>query len=226
MEDGFEATFVVDLALDDVWKAITVPSPVASPRAPQTGAEAGPMRYLIAGFPAFGADHAPGTLATELEVDPGRLLRVNKDEEPCAGTEIAIVLENADNGTRVTVVQSGFGPWLTSVRDTFEAHWQQIVHDLQLFIERGIRVPGTAWGADLGAMSKQQSLGLEITAVTPGAYAERLGLETGDLLLTLRDIRVHDTQQLWTILALSAPGDETEASWARGREVRSGSATL
>ena len=226
MEDGFEATFVVDLALEDVWKAITVPSPAASPRAPHTGAEAGPMRYLIAGFPAFGADHAPGTLATELEVDPGRLLRVNKDEEPCAGTEIAIVLENADNGTRVTVVQSGFGPWLTSVRDTFEAHWQQIVHDLQLFIERGIRVPGTAWGADLGAMSKQQPLGLEITAVTPGAYAERLGLETGDLLLTLRNIRVHDTQQLWTILALSAPGDETEASWARDREVRSGSATL
>jgi uncharacterized protein YndB with AHSA1/START domain len=226
MEDGFEATFVVDLALEDVWKAITVPSPAASPRAPHTGAEAGPMRYLIAGFPAFGADHAPGTLATELEVDPGRLLRVNKDEEPCAGTEIAIVLENADNGTRVTVVQSGFGPWLASVRDTFEAHWQQIVHDLQLFIERGIRVPGTVWGADLGAMSKQQPLGLEITAVTPGAYAERLGLETGDLLLTLRNIRVHDTQQLWTILALSAPGDETEASWARDREVRSGSATL
>jgi hypothetical protein len=219
MEDGFEATFVVDLALEDVWQAITVPSP-------HTGGEAGPMRYLIAGFPAFGADHAPGTLATELEVDPGRLLRVNKDEEPCAGTEIAIVLENADNGTRITVVQSGFGPWLTSVRDTFEAHWQQIVHDLQLFIERGIRVPGTAWGADLGAMSKQQPLGLEITAVTPGAYAERLGMEAGDLLLTLRNIRVHDTQQLWTILALSAPGDETEASWARGREVRSGSATL
>ncbi len=226
MKDDFEATFVVDLALEDVWKAITVPSPAASPRAPHTGAEAGPTRYLIAGFPAFGADHAPGTLATELEVDPGRLLRVNKDEEPCAGTEIAIVLENADTGTRVTVVQSGFGPWLTSVRDTFEAHWQQIVHDLQLFIERGIRVPGTAWGADLGAMSKQQPLGLEITAVTPGAYAERLGLETGDLLLTLRNIRVHDTQQLWTILALSTPGDETEASWARGREVLSGSATL
>ena len=102
------------------------------------------MRYLIAGFPAFGADHAPGTLATELEVDPGRLLRVNKDEEPCAGTEIAIVLENADNGTRITVVQSGFGPWLTSVRDTFEAHWQQIVHDGALK-ERGM----VGWSANM-----------------------------------------------------------------------------
>ena len=36
MEDGFEATFVVDLALEDVWKAITVPFPAASPRAPHT----------------------------------------------------------------------------------------------------------------------------------------------------------------------------------------------
>ena len=219
MEDGFEATFVVDLVIDEVWEAITSP-------APHVGAEAEPMRYLIAGFPAFGADHAPGTLATELEVDPGRLLRVHKDEEPCAGTEIAIVLENAETGTRVTVVQSGFGPWLKSVRDTFEAHWRQIVHDLRLFIERGIRVAGTAWGADLGAMSKQQPLGLEITTVTPGAYAERLGMRTGDLLLTLRNIRVHDSQQLWTILALSTSGDETEASWARGSDVLSGSAIL
>ncbi|TDJ25242.1 MAG: hypothetical protein E2O54_11050 [Gammaproteobacteria bacterium] len=219
MEDGFEATFVVDLAIDEVWEAITSPSP-------HVGAEAGPMRYLIAGFPAFGADHAPGTLATELEVDPGRLLRVHKDEEPCAGTEIAIVLENAETGTRVTVVQSGFGPWLKSVRDTFEAHWLQIVHDLRLFIERGIRVPGTAWGADLGATTKQHPLGLEITAVTQGAYAERLEMQPGDLLLTLRNIRVHDIQQLWTILALSTPGDETEASWARGRDVLSASATL
>lgn len=219
MDDGFEATFVVDLAPDAVWDAITVPSP-------HSGAEAGPMRYLVAGFPGFGGDHEPGTLATELEVDPGRLLRVHKDEEPCAGTEIVIALEEQGTGTRITVVQSGFGPWLKDVRDTFETHWHQIVRDLHLFIERGIRVQGVVWGPDLGAMTRQLPVGLEITAVTAGGFADRLGLCEGDLLLTLRGIRVNDTAQLWTILALSQPSDETTVSWARDREVHSATGAL
>ncbi|MCH6549498.1 MAG: hypothetical protein IH812_06705 [Proteobacteria bacterium] len=48
----------------------------------------------------------------------------------------------------------------------------------------------------------------------------------GDLLLTLRGMRIHDTQQLSTVLALSSTGDEVEASWARGREYMTATAAL
>lgn len=102
--------------------------------------------------------------------------------------------EQAGTGTRVTVVQSGFGPWLDRLRDTFETHWRQIVADLRLFLERGLTVPGTAWGASLGADTRHTPTGLELTAVTPGGFADGAGMLPGDLLLTLRDLRVHDTQ--------------------------------
>jgi hypothetical protein len=51
-------------------------------------------------------------------------------------------------------------------------------------------------------------------------------MRVGDLLLTLRGIRLHDLQQLWTVLALTEPGTTAEASWARGREVVFGKATF
>ncbi len=58
-----------------------------------------------------------------------------------------------------------------------------------------------------------------------GGFAGTAGLRGGDLLLTGRGVRLHDTQQLWTALALTEPGTSAEVSWARGREVMSGKAT-
>lgn len=210
MEDGFEATFVIDLSPEEAWEALTLPV--------LGGAEAQPPnQYVVPGFPG-GGDHGEGALCTELELDPGRLLRLRKEHEPCAGTEIAVVLEAAGTGTRITIVQSGFGPWLKDVKDIFETHWHQIVADFRLHLERGIVVSGTLWGASLGAMTKQTCIGLEVTNVSPNGFGERSGMAEGDLLLTLRGIRIRDTQQLWTVLALSHAGDEVEASWARGRD--------
>lgn len=218
MEDGFEATFVVDLSAEEAWQAITR-TVLGS-----TSSEEGAQR-VVPGFPGIG-DHGPGALCTELEVQPGRLLRLRKEHEPCAGTEIAVVLEAADTGTRITIVQSGFGSWLKDVRDTFETHWHQIVADFRLHMERGITVPGTIWEVSLGATTKETPTGLEIVDVSPEGFSQRADMTQGDLLLTLRGVRVHDTQQLWTVLALSSSGDEAQATWARGRECMGATAAL
>lgn len=216
MKDDFEATFVVDLAADEVWEALTR----------RTLEEDGALHYVLPGFPSLTRLPVPGASGTPLEVEPGKLLRVKKDHEPCAGTEIAVRLEQADTGTRVTVVQSGFGPFLDIVgRDVVFGHGHQIVRDLRLYIERGLTVPGTAWGASLGARTRQTGTGLEITAVD-GGFAKQAGLEPGDLLLTLRGIRIHDTQQLGTVLALTETGSTHEVSWARGRDAMSAKAAF
>ena len=151
---------------------------------------------------------------------------MRKEHEPCAGTEIAVTLEEAGTGTRVTVVQSGFGPWFDQVRDTFHTHGVQIVADFRLYIERGLTVPGTVWGANLGAQTKHTPVGLEIVAVDSGGFGESAGMRPGDLLLTLRGIRLHDTQQLWTVLALTEIGSSADVTWARGREPMQGKATF
>ena len=220
MKDDFEATFVVDLAPDEVWETLTRRTLQADP-----GSEA-EVHYVLPGFPSFAPLPLKGASCTLIEMQVGRLLRVRKDHEPCAGTEIAVRLEQAETGTRVSVVQSGFGPFLDIVgRDTVFLHGEQIVNDFRLYIERGLTVAGTAWGANLGARPRQTPVGLEIVAIDPGGFAERAGLQADDLLLTIGGIRIHDLQQLWTVLALIETEKKTEISWARGRESMSGSAT-
>jgi hypothetical protein len=218
MKDDFEATFVVDLATDEVWDALTRRT---------TPGDEGELHYVLAGFPSFAPLDVPGASCTPLEIEPERLLRVRKDHEPCAGTEIAVRLEKLETGTRITVVQSGFGPFLDFVgRDTVFAHGHQIVNDLRLYIERGLTVPGTVWGPSLGALARVTGTGLELTRVEEGGFADSAGMSAGDLLLTLRGIRLHDIGQLGTVLALTNVGDSADVTWARGREPMSGKATF
>ena len=220
MKDGFEETFIVELEGDAVWETI------ASRTTQRESDSDDEVHYVLPGFPSFVPQKVSGASATLIELDAGRLLRVRKDDEPCAGTEIAVTLEAVDQGTRITIVQSGFGPWLDRLRDTFQAHWTQIVADFRLYIERGLTVPGTAWSVGLGAQTQETQAGLEIVDVEAGGFGEKAGMEPGDLLLTLRDLRVHDTKQLWTILALTQPGDSAEVTWARGRERMHGKAAF
>ncbi len=220
MKDDFEATFVVDLAPDEVWETLT------SRTLEGDAGGGGEVHYVLPGFPSFAALPLAGASCTLIEMEAGRLLRVKKDQEPCAGTEIAVRLEQVETGTRVSVVQSGFGPFLDIVgRDAVFGHGHQIVADFRLYIERGLTVPGTVWGANLGARTKHTPVGLEIIGVD-GGFGKAAGLRAGDLLLTLRGIRLHDTQQLFTVLALTEPGTSAEVSWARGREAMSGKATF
>ncbi len=212
MSDDFKTSFVVDLAPEAVWEALhgrTLPG--ESPDA---------VHYVLPGFPSLVPVDPPGARCTPVEVDEGRLLRVRKDHHPCQDSEIAIALEQEGTGTRITVVQSGFGAFLDIVgRDTVFGHGQQIVRDLRLYLERGITVPGTAWGVLLGAVPRATAVGLEIARVDAGGFAESAGLVADDLLLTLRGIRLHDIQQLQTVLALTEPGTTAAVTWARGRQV-------
>ena len=221
MKDDFEATFVVDLAPKQVWETLTK-------LALEQGADGdGDVHYVLPGFPSFESLPRPGASCTLVEMQAERLLRVKKDHHPCAGTEIVVRLEQADTGTRITVVQSGFGPFLDFAgRDTVFGHGQQIVNDFRLYLERGLTVPGMVWGVGLGARTDQAPVGLEVVSIDAGGFAESAGICPGDLLLTLRGIRLHDLQQLWTILALTEPGSSAQVSWARGRETMLGKATF
>jgi len=220
MKDGFEARFVVELDVDAVWEAL-------ASRRVEADDEGGEEGYVLPAFPSLVPQALAGARGTPLAVEPGKLLRVRKAHEPCAGTEIAVALERAESGTRVTIVQSGFGPWLEKLRDTFHTHWLQIVADFRLWLERGVVAPATPWWrVGLEADWIHTPGGLEITSVQPAGFAKRAGLQAGDLLVSLRGVRLYDTQQLWTVFALSEPGQEAQVGSVRGREWRESAATF
>jgi len=221
MSDDFETTVVVEVAPEQVWKALTERTVEAA------GGAAGDVQYVLPGFPSFEALPMPGARCTLLEAEEGRLLRVRKEDHPCQGTEIAIQLERAETGTRITVVQSGFGSFLDIAgRNVVFGHGLQIVADLALYVERGVFAPGRVWGVQVGAKTADRGYGLEIERVDPGGFAERVGLATGDVLVSLRDIRVYDIRMLSTVLALSEAGSEAAAAWIREGEVMTGKAVF
>jgi hypothetical protein len=221
MSDDYKATFVVESAPEEVWKALTERTVVG-----ETDGDA-QVHYVLPGFPSLTALPIPGASCTPLEVDTGRLLRLRKDHEPCKGTEIAVQLEHAETGTRVTVIQSGFGAFLDFLgKDVVFGHGDQIMIDLRLYLARGLTVPGATWGVSLGAKTRQQPIGLELESVMPGGFAENAGLQSGDLLVMLRGVRIYDTTQLMTVTALTDPGAVAQVTWIRGREEMLGEAAF
>ena len=216
MADDFEKTFVVQLAPPEVWTRLVERTIEAD----------GVVHYVLPGFPSMEPLPIEGASWTPIGVEPEKRLHVKKDHWPCAGSEILIELDSHSTGTRIRVVQSGFGAFLDFAgRDTVFRHGEQIVNDLRLYIERGLTVPGTIWGVSLGAVARETPIGLELARID-GGFAENAGLQNDDLLLTLRGIRIHDLQQLWTVLALTTPQTVAEVTVARSGEQVVASATF
>ena len=203
MSKTFEAAFNVERPLHAVWEACRLPTDDVPPKC------------RVPGFPSF--DGQPGCAATVIDLAPQQLLRVQKDDEPCAGTEIEIRISPATAGgwpTRISVRQSGFAPWLLAAGDIVEAHWRHIVADFHLYLAHEVTVPGTVWG-DIGAGLRQTPIGLELADVADGGLAARCGMQAGDVLLTIGGIRVHTIEQLWTVLALRTAAEDAPVTWAR-----------
>jgi hypothetical protein len=199
MDDRFEATFIVAVTPEEAWRALEHGRPTAPGE---------PWR-----LPAF---EAP---ADELEVEPGRSLRVRKAAEPCKGTEIAITLEAAGSGTRITVVQSGFGAAFESAANVLEVGWTHIVADLALFLERGVAggrhlMP---WGG-LGCTVRAVPAGLEVTAVH-GGTATALGLDRGDILVAVNGAPVVVERELAAVLRAARGRGDVAVTFVREREL-------
>ena len=213
MSKAFESAFDVERPLHAVWEACRLPTNDAPPAC------------RIPAFPSL--DGQPGCAATVIDSAPQQLLRVRKDDEPCAGTEIAIHVSPATAGgwpTRVSVRQSGFASWLLAAGDVVEAHWRHIVADFHLYLAHEVTVPGTVWG-EIGAALRQTPIGVELGDLTDGGLAARYDMHPEDVLLTIAGIRIHTIEQMWTVLALVDSRREPAIAWVRdGRRMTANAA--
>lgn len=209
VEDRFEAEFVIEEPLEQVWAAL------------ERQKDGQPV--WLSAWPRFGSP----TTGEVVEVDAPRLVRVHKHSEPCKDSEIAVTLESVDNGTRVLVVQSGFPAWVKDALESFTIGGNQIIADLTLYLTRGVEMSrhSMPW-AFPGFTAHEVPTGLEVDAVLPGSFAEKAGLRSGDLLLTLAGAPVFTQLGLQAMLRVLAAGAEIEAVWVRGRELQQGTGTL
>jgi hypothetical protein len=212
--DGFEATFVVSTPRAEAWARLAG----ATPAFEQLGA-ARPGQWWIPGV---------GAPADELDVEPTTRLRARKAVEPCKGTEIVITLEDEETGTRITIVQTGFGEGFAERRAWLESGWHAIVADLVIFFERGVSLGRHAtWWSSIGCDVVETDEGLVIGTLAADGFARRAGLEPGDLILQLAGAPVVDVHELSVLVRgpLRA-GTETKIRYLRGDLAGSGRATI
>jgi len=202
-EDGFEATFVVTTPRADAWKRLEALHD---------------DEWWIPGV------EGP---AAELEVVPERLLRARKTLEPCKDTEIVITFEDADTGTRITFVQTGFGSGFTQARPWLEAGWWAIRADLYAFFEHGVQLARHArpW-ASIGCGVAETPGGLLVSHVADGGFAAQAGLQDGDLIVTLSGSPIVSVRELSAVSRAFKPGDAMRVTYLRNGERLRGTGTL
>lgn len=205
VEDEYIADFVVEQPREDVWASFE-------------RLKKSDESWWMPGW------ESPGTA---LEVEAPRLLRVNKDAEPCKDSTIAVTLESVEKGTKVLVVQSGFPAWAKGNLEAFTIGGNQIIADLVLYLETGVQAGrhSMPW-AFAGLFAREVPTGLEVTMALPGCFAERVVLQTGDRLLTLGGAPVFAEIEVQALCRVFTMGQELEATWVRGRELQRGTASL
>lgn len=215
MTDQFTASFVLDIAPAEAWAALQE----AQSLKPSSKEAPAYEQWYLPGFPV-----GTGEL---LESIPGELLRVRKDTQPCEGTEILVQFEAEGTGTRVTMVQSGFGAgFFIAMGEVLGVGWVHIVADFALYLERRVdpRRHYHRW-ASMGCSTRTTPFGLEIAGVQ-GGFAAAAGLVPGDLLLTVHGAPIATQLELQTIMRIVRAGDPISCTWLRGRETLSATAPI
>jgi uncharacterized protein YndB with AHSA1/START domain len=195
--DRFHASFRVRIDRDTAWRRLT---------ADEAGSDV-PAHLWLPGF---------DSQVTVVDAAAPDRLRATKDDEPCAGTDIVVTLEDEDTGTRVHVTQSRFGDWLPTRYEIMSVGWRYIVADLQTYLATGVHARRhlRPWG-DLGAEATAIDGGVSIDGVREGTLAHRLGLTSGDLLVTLAGAPVASLDDLVTVLRVLDATARPDAEWIR-----------
>lgn len=219
-----ERTFVVAVPVERAWRAMTHPKELAKWSFPRQVAEDGSMETEILGE----------TRTSEvLEYETGRMFRTRTELTGREGwgiipgaREMTVVLEATDTGTRITITHSGFSNAedLSGVSRGVD----ETIADLILYLETGVAFPRHHFGDQswIGFSAREVRAGLEVRSVQPGTFADRLGLQPGDLLVELGGASVFGFAEVQFFTKEHGPGEHAEAAWVREGQLMRGSADL
>jgi len=223
---AIEKTFVVAVPPKRAWEAFTDPAVRTCWDAPMYEIDVRPggkLRWEIPPWPPVDGE--------VLEVEPERLLRHTDAAGMLPGaTEITVVFESVDVGTRITITHAGFGDgpeW----GDAYESHslgWSEAIFDLVLYLMQGVVAKRfiTPWRTTLGLAVDETDAGLRVIEVAPGGYAEGAGIRPGDVVVRIAGVPVYSRSDLWGVQYAHAAGTELAAEFARGSALLAGSGVL
>jgi uncharacterized protein YndB with AHSA1/START domain len=226
MSGRLEHAFVVAVPVERAWKAFTDATELSKWQAPEYDIDPRPGGKLRWTIPPW--DTVDGEV---LEVEPGRRLVIAEGEGVLDGsTRVAITFEAVAAGTRITVVQSGFGTG-AAWQDQLEGHrhgWARAIRDLVLYLETGVVAERFfhTWHCDLGMFLTETAAGVRVTEVAPGGWAEEAGVDVGDIVLYVGGVPIFERPDLWVFQTNRRPGDHLDIEVARDGTRVGGAGTL
>lgn len=229
MTQTIERSFEVPVPVERAWRAMTDPEELCRWYFPvRADARSGSLRTEIQGR------ERPTEV---LELEPLRRFRTRTTLSGREGfgvvpgtREMEVTFEPTDAGTRIRVVHSGWqdGPDDERDRRATEHGSGETLADLILYLRTGVPFPRHHRGekSDLGIAALEVPGGPEVRAVQPGSFADRVGLEPGDLLVELDGAGIFGLAELALFTKLRAPGEKARARWVRDGRLLEGSAEL
>jgi len=224
MSRKYERIFTVAVPVASVWGAFTDPEELAKWFAPVREVDDDTRRI----------DPPTALDLGEIKVEEYEVNRRLRYTEPQPGrpfnTEVTIVLEEVESGTRVTFTRAGWDDgeeWDALFNSTSHGS-DESFSDLILYLETGVAFPRHFTERSYHGLDPaiETPAGLVINEVDPGTFAARLGLQSGDILVELGGAAVFGRRELWFFVREHGAGEEAEAAWVRGRELMRGRAIL
>jgi uncharacterized protein YndB with AHSA1/START domain len=226
---GNERSFEVPVPVERAWAAMTDPKELNLWYFPvQPVGDDGSIRAEICG------------VERTTEVTGGELHRFFETRTQLSGREgfgvvpgtrrMRVAFEPTGGGTRITITHSGWPDTPEGDCDRrATAHGSgETIADLQLYLGTGIPFPRHHHGVrcDLGLSLCESPAGLEVRAVQPGSFGERVGLAPGDLLVELDGATLFGFAEVAFFTKLRRAGDKARARWIRDGVVGDGEAEL
>ncbi len=211
MSGKWQRTFEVSVPVARVWEAFTRTRPPPAGARPDPNASVKPQI---------------------IELQPMKLLRWSAEGGQLPErSEITVIFEATDTGSRFTVTRFGFGEGEDA--DVFSESnglgWEGGLMDIVFELETGVAVNRHYYGAYdacTGVMYAQRDWGVEVLKVLPGTYGAEAGLMRGDRLVRLDGAAVFSRANVWTLLEAHSPGDDLEIQFVRNGALLRGNGRL
>jgi hypothetical protein len=189
-----------------------------------------PDQPMIEGFRKD--DYRLGQIEEHKRLSWQQSLDPNGDDARWVDT--TVVFEATDSGTKITISRSGFGDgeaWQMFAQST-TLGWEESIADLIAYVETGV-TPQRHFSSEarrpkgsVGAQMLETGAGVRIIFAVPGGFAERAGLQRGDLLVSLGDVAILRRADVWSAERAYGPGHELRAGYIRDGRLLSGTAPL
>jgi hypothetical protein len=219
----YERTLAIPVSLSRAWSLFVDPSETSAWLLPFEKKSDGESETTIEGQP-------PVKLVVE-KFDAPKLLmtRMSGGNIPGSTVMTAKFSETKDE-SRVQLTHQGFGdPSKWEVFGTsFSRGWDEAICDLIVYVRTGVKMARHIDDrrASIAAWPLRREWGIELAEVFPGGFADQTGMKRGDILLKLDKAAIYDVADIWTFTRSRPAGDQVEATFIHGRDVKTGKGHL